>query len=331
MRTDKPEMVGWEITRRCNLACAHCYTAASAHARDEMTTAECVALIGDLARLGAEVIGWTGGEPLLRGDLEDLVAAARAAGLDSGVTTNGILLDAARAASLRDAGMTFVQVSLDGSTAERNAVMRGATAEEYDRILDGIRVAREAGLRVNMAMVLGEETLDDAPRYLELARSLEVPAVRFCGFVPAGRGQGKDARRRLSFAGRDRLRAFVEAQDGRSPRALFDPAFGPLPPHFLFHECMAGTATLYIGAHGDVYPCTSLIDRRFRVGNVRERSLDALWNDPRMTEIARFDTAQLDEPCRSCAALAGCHGGCRGIALAHTGRLEGAFPVCLRA
>src|SRR5512136_588465 len=139
----KPEIIGWEITNQCNLACKHCFTAAGKRAHGEMTTAECRTVIDAMANIGVVTIGWTGGEPLLRDDLEELIAYAAHKKIRSTVTTNAVLLDRNRAARLREAGNRAVQISIDGSTPERNRRMRGTTDEEFYRILDAIRFCKE--------------------------------------------------------------------------------------------------------------------------------------------------------------------------------------------
>lgn len=331
-RSDVPEAVGWEVTRQCNLTCAHCYTAASRRPPDELTTEEALRLIDEIADLGGRVLGFTGGEPLLRRDLEALCAKAVARGMACGVTTNGLLLDPERARGLKEAGLSFVQISLDGATAERNARLRGASAAEFSAAMEAARCCGHLGLPLYLAMVLGRETLDDAPAMFDLAARLGARAVRFCGFVPAGRGRGGDVIERLSCrpeAERRLLRAFVKDALDRDLPAMFDPAFGPLPGDGDFHKCSAGIGTLYIGATGKVYPCTALIAPRFVVGNVRERPLAAIWADPRMTEIARFPHESITGPCRECASFDRCGGGCRGAVYAHTRDLASSFPLCL--
>jgi MoaA/NifB/PqqE/SkfB family radical SAM enzyme len=119
-----PRLVGWGITNRCNLSCPHCYSSASRARQDELTTEECLNLLDSLARMGTKRIGWTGGEPLLRVDLEDLIDRCARLGIESGITTNGVPLTPRRAESLRAAGLGIVQISLDGSTSERNGKIR---------------------------------------------------------------------------------------------------------------------------------------------------------------------------------------------------------------
>jgi len=327
----KPKLVGWGITNRCNFSCPHCYSSASKACAGEMTTGECFRVLDSLARLGAERIGWTGGEPLLRLDLENLIERAASLGIGSGLTTNGTPLTPSRARNLKDAGLGAIQISLDGSTSDRNARIRATSASDFERVIKAIGIAIETGFKVHLAMLIGAETLDDVHDYVRLATRMGVTSVRFCGFVPWGAGKEDDARRRLSLREKlGGLRALVEElQGGESPVVMFDPAFGPLPPDYCYHDCIAGMEMIYIAPRGEVYPCTSLLDERFRVGSLKERSIEEIWADPRMTEIALFPKSEITGPCRDCESFESCGGGCRGITYAHTGDLRASFPVCL--
>lgn len=328
----RPDIVGIEITRFCNLTCPHCYTAAGRRPMNELTTPKLQSLIDQLIAIGPpRAIGWTGGEPLLREDLYELVEYAFARGqIRSGMTTNGLLLTPERARRLHAGGAYAIQISVDGSTPERNARMRNATIEDFATILAAMKAVKDAGLQLHLAMLLGKETLDDARNFLKLAIDNGADGVRFCGFVPAGRGRNDAVRRRLEFGDLDELREFVvEAQTTDSLMVMFDPAFGPLPPDYQFHECIAGKQALYVSSTGAVYPCTSLISPRFEVGNLRQRPLAEIWNDPRMTEVADSDCKHLTGHCHTCEHLNQCHGGCRGIAYAYTGEFPASFPRCL--
>lgn len=333
MRSDKPEMIGWEITHQCNLKCPHCYTAAGRRAVDELTTTECFSVIDSLVELGAKTIGWTGGEPLLRSDLEEIVSYGRERGkFTQGVTTNALLLDEPRGRSLKEAGISYIQISLDGSDPERNKAMRHATEQDFYKVIDAVRVCKKLGLQLDLAMLLGHENLDDAYNFIQLAKREGVTHIRYCNFIPWGRGKRKDVIQRLLFREhRDRLKAFVESASTRnSPVEMFGPGFGPLPSEYYFHPCVAGVQIMYISARGDVFPCTSLLDDQFRVGNIRERSLSDIWNDPDMTRMAKFPRTRIHGTCRSCEYFARCQGGCRGVTYAHTHDLYASFPLCLK-
>lgn len=329
MRVEKPIRMGWEITRLCNLKCPHCYSAATRKAHNELDTDESLGIIDAAEDLGIRMIAWTGGEPLLRQDLEELISYAAKKGIISAITTNGVLLDRKRAKSLKKAGVIAFQVSIDGSTPERNYKMRLATEEEFRKALKSVQICKELGLNTAMAMLIGQENLDDAPEYIRLAMAVQVDCVRFCGFVPFGRGKGQNYR--LGFSERKAdLKKFVLKYCGsENPIIAFDPAFGPLPPYYYFHECEAGKTMFYLSCDGNVFPCTSLLGKENIVGNVRTRSLKDIWNDPRMTAVADFRTRTIKGYCRTCKHLRTCHGACRGVTKAHTGNLDDSFPLCL--
>ncbi|UCD17589.1 MAG: radical SAM protein [Candidatus Zixiibacteriota bacterium] len=327
----KPYVVGWEITDQCNLTCPHCYSAAARRPHDEMTTDECKKIIDDMAVIGVSIIGWTGGEPLLRDDLEELIEYARSVGIRANITTNAVLLDLKRATSLLQAGNRAVQISLDGSTPEINRRMRRATEEEFYRIIEAIRICKKLNTRVYLASLVGQENLDDGPEMIKLASRENVNSIRFCGYTPIGRGKRNDIQNRLCFSERlNDLLHFVEAaQANGSIITAFDTGFGPVPPEYSFHKCIAGVETFYLKANGDVYPCTALLHRRFRVGNLRERPLKKIWDSREMYAMSVFPRDEIHGPCAACDNFANCRGACRGAAFAHTGDLRASFPVCL--
>jgi radical SAM protein with 4Fe4S-binding SPASM domain len=277
------------------------------------------------------MIGWTGGEPLLRSDLEELTEYAWSRRIRSNVTTNGVLLSQERAQRLIQAGCHTIQISLDGSTAERNRRIRGTTDEEFDQIVGAIRIAKGLGARVVMATLMGMENLDDAANMIELAKREGVDTIRFCGFTPTGRGKQIAVKERLLFSEvPTELLDFVRrAQNDTAINVNFDVGFGPVPPDFGFHECIAGVETFYLKAYGNVYPCTALAHQQFLVGNVRKQSLEEIWQSAEMRVMSGFPREEISEPCRTCDNFAGCHGACRGSALAHTNDIRAGFPLCL--
>jgi radical SAM protein with 4Fe4S-binding SPASM domain len=327
----RPRTIGWEITNQCNLTCVHCFTASGKRPHDELTMEECRRVLDSMAGIGVDTIGWTGGEPLLRENLEELTVYARGRGIGSTITTNGVLLDEERARRLRDAGMRAVQVSLDGSTAELNRRIRNSTPGEFDRIIDAIRICKRLNLRVHLATLISLETLADAREMVKLGKREGVDAIRFCGFAPVGRGKRDQVRSRLGIAGRlDGLMEFIrEAQDDDEIVMSFDVGFGPVPPDYEFHVCTAGIETFYLKSNGDVYPCTALMAPQFRVGNVRENPLEQIWEMPGMWAHSLFPREKIQGVCRGCDNFANCRGACRGATLADTDDLYASFPRCL--
>src|SRR5947209_749263 len=116
----RPSLVSWNLTKRCNLRCPHCYLEAGRRADDELSTAECLAIVPELAALGTEMVILTGGEPLLRRDVHDIAAAAAHSGMWVVMGTNGVLVTDAVAARMVECGVKGVAVSLDSIDAARH-------------------------------------------------------------------------------------------------------------------------------------------------------------------------------------------------------------------
>ncbi len=326
-----PKVIGWEITRWCNLTCPHCYSAAAKRPHDELTTDECKRAIDAMARIGVGTIGWTGGEPLLREDLEELTAYASAQGVKANITTNAVLLDERRALSLLEAGNRAIQISLDGSNPAMSYRTRRTTEEEFHRIIEAIRICKKLNIRTHLATLIGQETLDDVREMVKLAKREGVDAIRFCGFTPSGRGKRKEVKDRLQFTEElDGLLEFIhETLADTSITMMFDVSFGPVPPDYSFHKCVAGMETFYLKSNGDVFPCTALTDKQFKVGNIRQTPLEEIWASDAMQAMSRLPDERIHGHCRDCENLSNCHGACKGSVLAFTGDLNASFPPCL--
>jgi radical SAM protein len=189
---DRPQRVYWETTRACDLACRHCRAEAAPDADpDELSTSEGLALLDRLAAFGAPLphLVLTGGDPLKRADLFDLIAAARSRGFRVSVAPSATpLLTAAAVRDLRAAGVDAISLSLDGSTAQRHDFIRGIPGT-FERTVEGARVARQVELPFQVNTLVCEETVDDLPAIYD--RVVTMGAARWSLFflVTVGRGQ----------------------------------------------------------------------------------------------------------------------------------------------
>ncbi|MBI3067548.1 MAG: radical SAM protein, partial [Betaproteobacteria bacterium] len=186
-----PYIVSWNVTRQCNLACAHCYLDAvqrKSEARDELSAEACLAIIGQLARTarGAMLV-LTGGEPLLRSDLVQLVAAARDGGLMPVIGTNGTLLDITHAKSLRDAGAAGVGISLDSAGPRFHDRLRGVPGA-WAGARSGMAAVRKADLAMVVHTTVFEENRRDLPALTEIAMQAGAMAFNIFFLVCTGRG-----------------------------------------------------------------------------------------------------------------------------------------------
>lgn len=184
---DKKPVVVWNMTRRCNLKCVHCY----AHAKDmafadELTTAEGKAMIDDLAEFGVPVLLFSGGEPVIRKDLPELAEYAVGKGMRAVISTNGTLITAEKAKTLKEIGLSYVGVSLDGmeDIHDRFRGVKGA----FRSAMEGIENCQEAGIKVGLRFTINKFNVGEIPAVFDLLEERNIPRICFYHLVYAGRG-----------------------------------------------------------------------------------------------------------------------------------------------
>ncbi|MBW2220848.1 MAG: radical SAM protein, partial [Deltaproteobacteria bacterium] len=185
--SDKRPVVVWNITRRCNLKCLHCY----AHARNipfdnELTTREGKKLIDDLAGFGVPVLLISGGEPLARKDLPELAAYAVEKGMRAVISTNGTLITPQMAGTLKNIGLSYVGISLDGME-EINDRFRGVKGA-FRSALKGIENCKKAGIKVGLRFTINKINVGEIPDLFKLIEENDIPRICFYHLVYAGRG-----------------------------------------------------------------------------------------------------------------------------------------------
>ena len=185
--SDKRPVVVWNITRRCNLKCLHCY----AHARNipfdnELTTMEGKKLIDDLAGFGVPVLLISGGEPLARKDLPELAAYAVEKGMRAVISTNGTLITPQMAGTLKKIGLSYVGISLDGME-EINDRFRGVKGA-FRSALKGIENCKKAGIKVGLRFTINKINVGEIPDLFKLIEENDIPRICFYHLVYAGRG-----------------------------------------------------------------------------------------------------------------------------------------------
>ena len=184
---DKRPVVVWNITRRCNLKCVHCYAHAKTVAEDnELTTAQGKHLIDDLAQYGAPVILFSGGEPMVREDLPELAEYAVGKGMRAVISTNGTLITPKIAQVLKAIGLSYVGISLDGME-QINDRFRGVKGA-YAAALEGIENCKAAGIKVGLRFTINKFNSDEIPAIFDLLEERDIPRACFYHLVYAGRG-----------------------------------------------------------------------------------------------------------------------------------------------
>jgi 12,18-didecarboxysiroheme deacetylase len=184
---DKKPVVVWNMGRRCNLKCIHCYAQSKdIEYKNELTTQQGKELIDDLAQFGAPVILFSGGEPIMRKDLPELAQYARQKGMRAVISTNGTLIDRKMAKVLKDIGLSYVGVSLDGMR-ETNDKFRGVKGA-FDAALNGMRNCLAEGVKVGLRFTINKKNVKDIPAIFDLLEKEKIPRVCFYHLVYAGRG-----------------------------------------------------------------------------------------------------------------------------------------------
>jgi pyrroloquinoline quinone biosynthesis protein E len=329
MTAPRPYALLAEVTYRCPLHCPYCSNPTQVRNGYELTTDDWVRVIREAASLGVLQIGFSGGEPLMRQDLADLVQGARKARLYTNLITSGIGLDENRARVLRDAGLDSVQLSFQSDHADLADEISGTHA--HQRKLDAAAIVRAAGISLSLNFVIHRRNIDRLPQIIELTETLsagrvELANVQFYGWAFLNRAallptSEQVARaREVATAAKRRLAGKIDI-------------FYVLPDYYGTRPkpCLNGWGQRYLTVNpiGDVLPCptasSAIPDLRFE--NVRERSLDWIWRESESFNRFR-GTAWMPEPCRSCPQKEIDFGGCRCQAALLTGNAANTDPVC---
>ena len=184
---DKKPVVVWNMTRRCNLKCVHCYAKAlEEDGADDISTEQGKAIIDDLAAYGAPVMLFSGGEPLVRKDLVELAQHATGKGMRAVISTNGTLITKEKARELKGVGLSYVGISLDGGEEVHDLFRK--VPGSFKKALRGIENCQAEGLKVGLRFTINKRNAGEVPKLFDLVRDLEVPRICFYHLVYSGRG-----------------------------------------------------------------------------------------------------------------------------------------------
>src|SRR5881296_3401274 len=346
MTAPRPYALLAEVTYRCPLHCPYCSNPVAlpvaallgeaprrpqggGYSNGELTNDEWKRVIREAAALGVLQIGFSGGEPLVRRDLAELVHAAREANLYSNLITSGIGLDDDRLCALCDAGLDSVQLSFQSDNTDLADEIAGARA--HQRKLDVASKIRAAGIPLSLNFVIHRRNIDRLPQMIDLAESLhaervELANVQFYGWAFLNRAALLPTREQVV-----RAREIATAAKARLAGKI--DIFYVLPDYYETRPkpCLNGWGQRYLTVNptGDVLPCptasSAIPDLRFE--NVRGRALDWIWRESESFNRFR-GTEWMPEPCRSCPQKEIDFGGCRCQAALLTGNAANTDPVC---
>jgi radical SAM protein with 4Fe4S-binding SPASM domain len=330
----------WEMTTACNLRCIHCHASGGKRSPDELSTEEAKRLFDQLAQVSEfRMMAFTGGEPLVRPDVFELLAYSQALGFTNTMATNATLIDDDVAQRLRRYGLVIAAVSLDGFDAETHDYVRGLPGT-FEATLAGIRALSRAGILLHINITAMEYNMDQLEPLMALVDELGTGILLMYQLVPVGRGLGIQ-QAALDLGANERLIRFM-AEAQRVTHAIMEPVAGPQYWPFLlqrsgihrgpllrlgetvFHGCSAGRGFVYVKPNGDVWPCPFI---EVSCGNVRETPFSTIWATAPVLHNLRHREQLLKGQCGECQYRKLC-GGCRGRAWAISGDYLAEDPSC---
>ena len=344
----------WESTIKCNLSCAHCRRLESDEtAFKDISTEQAKDMIKQLAEIGKAqsmmpVVVFSGGEPLCRDDIFELVGEAKNAGIIPALATNGTLVDAAIAERISKSGIVRVAVSIDGASAQVHDRLRQLDGS-FERAIEGIRHLRDKKIPFQINITLTKNNAGQLEDVYELAKSLGAAAVHIFMLVPVGCGETLAETDMLSPQEYEKKLLEICKLDSQSQlqmkvtcgphyervirqeglyQNIKNKADANVPGRGRGHGpskgCLAGLGVLFVSHQGDVFPCGYL---PVKCGNVLEEKLVDIWFGSKDLANMR-DTSLLEGKCGICGYREIC-GGCRGRAYAATGNYMAEEPFCV--
>lgn len=321
-----------ELTYRCPLHCVFCYNPLNyAENRNELTTAQWIDVMQQARKLGAAQLGFSGGEPLLRDDLEDLIGEGRRLGYYTNLITSGIGLTETRIARMKELGLDHIQLSFQDSTREMNDFL--TSTKTFDLKSRVARLIKQYDYPMVLNVVLHRHNLNHIDRIIDMAiemgvEYLELANTQYYGWGLVNRDHLIPSREQLKRA--EAVVGEYRAKLGNKMRLLF-----VVPDYFEDRPkaCMNGWGAVFlaVAADGAALPChaaRSLPGLDFP--NVTQQSLRDIWYDSDAFNRYRGD-AWMKEPCRTCPEKKKDFGGCRCQAYALTGDAENADPACSKS
>jgi AdoMet-dependent heme synthase len=322
-------MIAWELTRNCNLDCVHCRARAGAGCHDnELSLEECKRIVDDVASFSSPTIILTGGEPLLRDDILEIIKYVKKKGLRPVIAVNGTLVNRQVAEDLKDAGILRVSMSIDGKDGPAHDSFRRVSGS-FDAVIRAAEVLSGAGLSFQINTTVTKLNVDSLADIYALVRRIGAVAWHVFLLVPVGRGEGLKGEE-LNAAMYEQVLNWlytVEEENAIEIKVTCAPHYyrivkekGGTPKSA---GCLAGKSFLFISHTGRAQPCGYL---EMDCGDIRRRGVREVWErSPQFAAIR--DLKQYRGKCGTCRYLAIC-GGCRARALELKDDFLEAEPYC---
>jgi Fe-coproporphyrin III synthase len=348
---DKKPVVVWNVTRRCNLKCVHCY----AHAKDisfenELSTEEGKKLLDDLSDFKVPVVLFSGGEPLVRKDLPELAEYAVQKGMRAVISTNGTLITPNMARILKEIGLSYVGISIDGME-QINDRFRGVK-NAFKSAVNGIRNCQDAGIKVGLRFTINKFNVDEIPSIFDMLEKMDIPRVCFYHLVYAGRGSNlvkddlshAETRKAIDLI-MDRTKLLHDQGKAKEVLTVDNHADGPYLYLRLLREDpeqakkvlellkmnegnSSGRGIGCVSWDGEVH--ADQFWRHYSFGNTRNRPFSEIWTDVSEPLLGKLKEKKLyvKDRCARCKWLDICGGNFRVRAEALYGDIWAPDPAC---
>lgn len=324
-----------ELTYRCPLQCPYCSNPLDfARSHEELSTAEWIEVFRQAREMGAAQLGFSGGEPLVRQDLAELIAAARGLGYYTNLITSGIGLTEEKIASFAEAGLDHIQISFQAADEEVNNLLAGSK-KAFAHKLEMARAVKKHGYPMVLNFVTHRHNIDNIDQIIRLCIDLEADFVelatcQFYGWAELNRAGLLPSKEQLVRAERitNEWRDKLAAENHPCKLIFVTPDYYEERPK----ACMNGWGNLFldITPDGTALPCHSARQLPVEFPNVREHSIEHIWRHSfGFNKFRGYDW--MPEPCRSCDEKERDFGGCRCQAFMLTGDAANADPVCSKS
>ncbi|MSR13476.1 MAG: pyrroloquinoline quinone biosynthesis protein PqqE [Gammaproteobacteria bacterium] len=325
----KPLWLLAELTYRCPLQCPYCSNPLDiAKYKEELDTEGWLRVLREARKMGAAQLGFSGGEPLVRQDLEILIAEGRKLGYYTNLITSGVGMDEARIAAFKEAGLDHIQISFQASNEELNNYLGGS--DSFQHKYDMARLVKKYEYPMVLNIVIHRQNIDQIEDIIKMTIDLqadyvELASTQYYGWSKLNEAQLLPTREQLARAERI-AHEYQERMKGRMRILYVVPDYYETRPK----ACMNGWGSIFltISPDGSALPCHAARQLPgMTFPNVRTHSVDWIWNQSPTFNFYRGDN-WMQEPCRSCPEKTKDFGGCRCQAYMLTGDATNADPVC---
>jgi radical SAM protein with 4Fe4S-binding SPASM domain len=352
-----PFQIVWNITRACNLKCAHCYEDAGKKSLNELSKKEILNGLDTISRAGVTSVAFSGGEPTTNLHIIEYIKHTKELGMYPALATNGYkLADEKIINKFVDAGLEFVQISIDGLNPKTHDSFRGVEGS-WDKAIQAIKNSVKADLFVEVATTVTNHNINEIPEIIDLARNIGAHWFMIYNFIPTGNGTNisemdispQDRFNMLKTAYKENLKSDMHVlstapQFAMVAESLQSTESSIIPTHFYNPEyenskvmqlaefiggCGAGRFYMSIEPNGDLYPCVFFPhEEELKLGNLLHDDFEEVWkNNPLLKNLRNKDL--LENNCGTCESKNVC-GGCRARAYTYFNDIQAPDPGCIR-